>query len=513
MAIHGRGINPNIATILTEVAGLDGDAMRGTDDAALASVMDSYINHQKLFTGLVYYVDAAAADNTGSGLSPETAKQSPNAMIAAAAAGDAINIKAGVYAENIVLNKNSVELWCEIGAIFAGDAGIPLTISGSYCKVEGRLTVMPTAQIGVLISGIQNVVIDTKVRLGTVGYHVTGAGNLLSKCAAGLQTTCGYDLDGDQTRLYDCNTVGNDTTIGYNISDGADIGVLYNCTSVGHETAGYNVDTGCNYWTIKDCSSGGGDGARIDAGAHNMWSNFSDTLRRDNHVHIYPFPDGEGTAGSPISITTDAADETNAIASTADYFGEPFVLVAPEVYAARWDYIGNNIYATTKDKAFRGSVYRVVNAIRAVRDAGNAWDEGATVLTFDDATDFVAGDLIWIQSSAYKSEIVRITDVTGAVVTIEREASQFGAPNTGLRWDHTTNIGAGTLYAYLCWRDEPQYHSSDFDYSAGTAKDFSTFNFPKPRGMNANDGLVVRLQNSTDGTNAAGLDMTICLKD
>jgi len=473
-------------------------------------------HHEKLFTGDVYYVDAAQADDTGSGLSPEAAKETVTAAIAAAAAGDAISIKAGVYAENIVLNKNSVELWCEIGTIFAGDAGVPLTISGNYCKVEGKLTVMPTGgQIGMLVSGIDNVISDTKVKLGAVGFHVTGTGNLFRRCAAGLQTTTGWDLDGDQTRLYDCNTVGNTTTVGYNISNGADIGVLYNCTSVGHETAGFNIDADCNYWTIKDCSSGGNDGARIDAGNANFWANFSDTLRRDNHVHIYPFPDGEGTAGSPIAITTDAEDKTNGAASTADYWGEPVVLIAPEVVTVRWDYICNNIYGTITDKAFRGGVYRVVNLIRAARDAGNAWDEGATVLTFDDASDFIAGDLIWITSSAHKpnGEIVRITDVTGAVVTIEREASQFGGANTGLRWDHTTNIGAGTLYAYLCWRDEVQYHTSEFDYSAGTKKDFGTFIFPKPRGMNANCGLIVRIQNSTDGTNGAGFDMTVCYED
>ena len=473
-------------------------------------------HHDKLFTGDVYYVDAAQADNTGSGLSPEAAKKTVTAAIGAASAGDAITIKAGVYAEDIVLNKNSVELWCEIGTIFAGDGGTPLTISGNYCSVSGKLTVTPTGgQIGILVSGIENYIVDTKVKLGATGFLITGAANLFRRCAAGLQTTVGWDLDGDQTRLFDCNTVGNTTTTGYNISNGADIGVLYNCTSVGHETAGFNIDAGCTEWTIKDCSSGGGDGARTDAGSANFWANFNDTLRRDNHVHIYPFPDGEGVAGDPIVLVTDAEDKTNGAASTANYWGEPMVMIAPAVVTARWDYICNNIYATTTNKAFRGGGFRVVNAIRAARNAGNAWDEGATVLTFDDASGFVAGDLIWVTSSAHKpnGEIVRITDVTGAVVTIEREDSQFGAAETGLRWDHTANIGAGTLYAYLCWRDEPQYHTSEFDFSAGSAKDFSAFNFPKARGMNANDGLIVRIQNSTDGTNGAGFDMTICYKD
>ena len=155
------------------------------------------------------------------------------------------------------------------------------------------------------------------------------------------------------------------------------------------------------------------------------------------------------------------------------------------------------------------------SAITAASAAGNDWDEGATVLTFDDATDFVAADLIWITSSAYKpdGEVVRIVSIDGAAVTIERETSQFVGTNTGLRWAHTTNIGAGSLYAYLCWRDEEQYHTSEFDFSAGSAKDFSIFNFPQPRGLNPNCGLIARIQNSTDGTNGAGLSMTINYKD
>ena len=44
MAIHGRGANVDVATILTEVAGLDGAAMRGTDNAALAAVLGALNN-------------------------------------------------------------------------------------------------------------------------------------------------------------------------------------------------------------------------------------------------------------------------------------------------------------------------------------------------------------------------------------------------------------------------------------------------------------------------------------
>ena len=469
--------------------------------------------HQKLFTGDVFYADAGMADDTGSGLLPETAKQTIQAAIDAGAAGDAVTIKAGTYDEAVDINKQ-LTIEFEPGVVLSdADGGTVLTVSASGCWLEGTARITSTA-IGALISGTHNWFTNMSVSQSTTGWDINGAGNRFFNCRSGKASAVAFDIGAGSNKFYNCGTNGEDATIGYWIHD-ANNTRMWNCVSSGHGTAGFQIDSGTDHCLIKDCASGGGDGARIDNGTHNMWPNFSDTLRRENHVHIYPFPDGEGTAGNPITLVTDAQDETNGAASTADYWGEPKVLIAPAVVTARWDYIGNNIYATTTSKAFHGGVYRIVNLIRGARNAGNAWDEGATVLTFDDVvTGFESGDLIWITSSAYKSdgEIVRITDVTGAVVTIEREDSQFGAAETGLRWDHSTNIGAGTLYAYLCWRDEPQYHNSEFDYSAGSTKDFSTFNFPKARGMNANDGLIVRIQNGTDGTNGAGLDMTICYK-
>jgi len=44
MTIHGRGLDTNNAAILAEVAGLNGDAMRGTNNAALASVLGALNN-------------------------------------------------------------------------------------------------------------------------------------------------------------------------------------------------------------------------------------------------------------------------------------------------------------------------------------------------------------------------------------------------------------------------------------------------------------------------------------
>ena len=57
------------------------------------------------------------------------------------------------------------------------------------------------------------------------------------------------------------------------------------------------------------------------------------------------------------------------------------------------------------DQRFR--FYRIVYDFSATRNGGNAWDEGATVLTVQDATEaaqFQVGDLVWISSPNYKPD-------------------------------------------------------------------------------------------------------------
>jgi len=401
-----------------------------------------------------------------------------------------------------------LELWGEVGAIIAPASGIGILAQAPYCKFK-KLIVDPFAgAVGIHVdtTGIWNDFYDVRIKPGAItGYDVDAAGCRFERCNASSPASGGYgfDIGANSTKLIDCFTAGMSgvATTGFYLRSGIK-GSLDNCNSIQHSTAGFVLDAGVTNMMITRCSSGGGDGDRIDNGTNNMWADFSDTLRREYHEHIYPMPDGEGAAGDSIVITTDAEDDTNAVATSNDYWGEPMVIIAPAVITTQWNFKGLNLYATTVDKEIRSCAYRIVYNTRASRNAGNAWDEGATVLTFDDASDYAANDLIWIASSAYipNGEIVKVVSVVGAVVTIVRETSQFGAPNTGLRWDHTTNVGGGTLYAYLCDRTERQYHESCFDFSAGTKKDFTRMLWSVPRGMNANDGMIIRSQNGTDGT-------------
>jgi len=231
--------------------------------------------HIPKFGGAIWYVSSLGNDgNTGD--MPCNSKSTITAAITAAAAGDAINVKAGTYNENVVLNKVALELWCEIGVLIDPTSGTGVTVSAASCRVNGDIKITPALlATGMLISGDECIVSGVKVIAGAIGIKVTGSGVVLNECAVGFPTSTAYDWQGPQGRLYRCKTVGNAATIGYKISNGADTGVLDSCTSVGHTVAGYSISTGSSEWTLFRCSSGYGDGRWVDTDNANVWSRFS----------------------------------------------------------------------------------------------------------------------------------------------------------------------------------------------------------------------------------------------
>ena len=339
---------------------------------------------------------------------------------------------------------------------------------------------------------------------GALGFDITGNGSELHNCRASAPTTAAYKVQGDKTMLRNCCTGGTTDagTIGSWVTNSCDKARLRDCGSQGHSTAGFQIDTGCTNVVARQSSSGGGDGHFVDNGDY-TYLDILDRDSRERHEHTYPSPDGEGTAGNTVAIQSQINDETGGD-DTANYFGDCTLLIGPSVITFDWFWLGVNIFATTAadDQRFFG--YRIEGDISATRNGGNAWDEGATVLTVQDATEaaqFEVDDLVWIATPGYKpnGEIVKVTDVTGAVITIARQTENSG--RTGLHWDHSTNDG-GNEVMYLCWRDERQYHSTDWDYSASGARDFSSYRFQNERRMHSNDGVVVRMINGTDGANS-----------
>ena len=253
--------------------------------------------HTPQFSGTIYYI-AIHGDDANNGLSPDNPKATFANIATIASNGDAITVDAGTYTETgIDIALDAFEIWWEIGALIEPASGTAFTLSGDSCKMKGMHNITPAAgEIGLLISGDGCHVEHGKIIGGTSGIKVTGAGVMINNYAAGFQTAKGYDLQASQARLSDCSTVGNAATYGYSISNGADTGVIKNCTSSGHATSPYHIATGSQDWTILNCSSGAGDGNRVDKDSANVWSNYT----FDNRVYHTITFDASGPTSSNL---------------------------------------------------------------------------------------------------------------------------------------------------------------------------------------------------------------------
>jgi len=232
----------------------------------------------------------------------------------------------------------------------------------------------------------------------------------------------------------------------------------------------------------------------------------------EHYEKVYPLPDGEGTAGALIVLSSDANDNTDLALTTQDYYGEPEVIVPIDVggdFAIdKWRLIGAILNAETTTIDIKWELLRVVKATESDRTAGNLWDEGETVLTLgaDEGANFLDDDLVWITSTEHpEGEIVRLNGApAGDVITIERE-TVFGMANpTGLRWIHTT-----LPKVFLCRRPAGGYRRIHGIYSAASAKTIETQRFHSPRVLKANDGLIARIVNMTNSTDDQKLHMAI----
>ena len=237
--------------------------------------------HSPQFVGEVWYTDDVGGLDTNDGHGPTTAFKTIGKGFLSMASGDALTVKAGTYTElgldlGTGATKDSVEVWCELGVVIDPVSGTAITMSGDFCRWRGPSKITPAAlAIGIDITGAECIVEEVNVLGGGTGIKTIGMGTQLRDCAAGLQTSISYDIQGDTVRLESCKTVGIGASIGYKISGGVDTGVLSDCTSSGHTTAGYYIDTLSSNWTIVDCSSGGGDGRWVDVDSANTWPGFN----------------------------------------------------------------------------------------------------------------------------------------------------------------------------------------------------------------------------------------------
>ena len=260
------------------------------------------IPHIHKFTGDIWYVDGGITAS-GIGTSPASAFKTIGEGIAAGAAGDRIITKAGTYDEHgLDLDHDGMELIGEIGTLIINtNPGTCLTVSGNSCLVKG-IKVKQATQVGFAVTGAGCELIDCISEDNTIAYDLDGAETILLRCQDVNATVTGYDISSEENLLHFCNTIagGGGTSRGFYLSHtNAHENVLYQCISLGNGTAGFEAVVGADYNAFADCISGGGDGARVDAGTHNTWPNFTfeNRLRK-----LLTFAGGGGTSAELFRV-------------------------------------------------------------------------------------------------------------------------------------------------------------------------------------------------------------------
>jgi hypothetical protein len=458
-----------------------------------------FLEHIPAFSGDLWYVNGTTGNDANSGRSPEVPFATIGAALAVALAGDAITVAPGDYDEvGLDLALDGLELWCEHGThILDSTPGTGLTISGDHCRVSGAHFTQAGA-VGAAVTGDHAWLTDCQATGVTTAYDLDGGGAVLRNCTSILHTVAGFAISGAEHILFQCHSGGTGAaTRGFYLDNAAaDDCVLDRCSSINNGTAGYALVAGTEINTIRDCVSGFGDGLRTDLGQSNTWVNYGGVLEEQAHEEPWPQADGEGAAITLPSISSQANNATDAAATTQWYWGEPVVIIARDTITEVSYLLGFLVMSATANKRMQWEAFTGFTNYRSDRNAGNAWDEGATALTVDDGTPFIANDLVAIYSSV-DVEIVRVVSSIANVVTIARETVNMATPN-GLRWNHTAG-GAGTEEMTLVHRPgDPRYHSTVIHYLTAAASLSPRWEFTAPRPVDANAFALVRIMNMTD---------------
>ena len=252
-----------------------------TEVAGITGVVDP-----RLMAGTPYYVDAAMANNDADGTTPEKAKQTINAAIGVGGAGDIIIIKAGIYAENVVMDVASMELWPELGTRITPATGDCISIQAAFCKIwqpGGSLFLVPGVNgTGVVTTaaGTNAYVSDVRTNCASTadyGYDIVGLGTVLNNCRCADALLAAVKIQGSKTSAINCCIGGTvtDDSIGFWITNSATKVRIKVCGSQGYAAAGFQIDAGVSNAVIEGCNSGGGDGCRIDNGTNTTWPDYS----------------------------------------------------------------------------------------------------------------------------------------------------------------------------------------------------------------------------------------------
>jgi predicted outer membrane repeat protein len=224
-------------------------------------------------TGTTYYVDATTGNDSADCLTPATACLTINAAIQRAASGDTVNIAAGTYTENVVIDRSLTLTGADQATtIIDGGAGTEVTINGPA-----------DSSLNVTVSNIT-------LQDGTGGlYHQCASNN---QCDEGSQITLNNDTVRDNYSggfgagihvLNSALTINNGTiTNNQTISGGS--GGIYIGTSNGSTfSASLNVTS-----TAVSANSGPGfgGGVWIDGGNGSVTATFTGSTITGNSADV-----------------------------------------------------------------------------------------------------------------------------------------------------------------------------------------------------------------------------------
>lgn len=225
------------------------------------------------------------------------------------------------------------------------------------------------------------------------------------------------------------------------------------------------------------------------------------------HEEIYPASNGEGDSGAPIAVTNLMTDETGA-QDDQNYWGSTFLLVPVDTITRAWFFLGANFAATVAAKLMEVNALFMNNNTKSLKDGGNGWDEGETVLSVIDGTLYQTSDLVWIRSDEYPNgEVLRVVSVAVNDVTIERELA--ASARTGVRLNHVTNVAM-----FLVQRPvDPAIHGMTGSFtSASTREAYRWIAAKGGKLLYKNTGCIFRLMNQDDA-GAAGADVSVIYQE
>ena len=512
------------------VANVDwGDTGGNKDDAAssaagasrvallrqiLLSIGGNGNSHLPLFTGSIWYVDAAQPDDTGDGLSPETAKETIGAGIGLMAAGDRLKVKAGVYDENgLDLNLDGMELICEAGAILVDTTpGTVLTVSAIGCVVDGAHFVQAGAA-GLQITGIGTIVKNCIAVNCTIGFDIDEHSTQVFNCVSAAHTVTGFDVGERNTVLRECFAPGTGAaTRGFYLSDAAVTrSLLDQCHSVGNATAGFEAVAETTNNTMAFSTSGGGDGPTVDSGIFNNWPGYIDQLATEQHEEIFPLSDGEGGAGDPVNISNSTTDGGGGVRQDQDYWGDVAIVIPPDEIVARWSSLGIYLHAVTAADVQQWEIFFTYENMVSAQNGGNDWDENEVDFTVVDGSLFQNDDYVWVTGADREAGEIMLVDgaPAGNVVTLARETTADA--EAGLRYDYDATGVNNRIY--LVKRPaQVLYHSTQGDYSASGAREHARYDWHAAKQLGPNAAMLMRMLNATDG-GASSFDVRAIYED